>query len=288
MQYLYMKKRVNIAINFTVLLIAAIIFAFRIGGQFTDVRAYSVGYVLMLIIIVLRVKVLKAAILYFILVGERRLGLRVFLKQYCKTTPVSILFPYKTGDIFRIYCYSHQLNSVMDGLIFILVDRFFDTLALIGVVTFTSMIAGQGLTLLVYGLIFFVLVLVILYFALPKICEHWVSYLLQAPASRTKKMLLAVAGNVKSGLIIISRLISSKGLILFLMSVTAWGIELAGMSLLTSVFGQGAKSGFINDYLQAALGVTVNDGLNAFVTMLIMVLMITYVVIFIYERRKKG
>ena len=64
-----------------------------------------------------------------------QLGLKVCLSTYCKVTPVSIILPFKMGELYRMYCYGRQSGIVLRSVVIILLDRFMDTAALVTVIT---------------------------------------------------------------------------------------------------------------------------------------------------------
>ena len=79
---------------------------------------------------VILVHMVKAGRLYLALYGlDMKRG--VCMKLYCKVTPVSVVLPWKLGEFFRIYCCGAELGSFLKGGVIILLDRFFDTVALV-------------------------------------------------------------------------------------------------------------------------------------------------------------
>ena len=107
-----MKKRkvVYNLINILVLLAAALIFVFNYIN--TDIFAVLKWEQLAVITIaVVIVHFLKAFRLYLALYGSG-LSIYSYSKIYCKVTPISILFPFKLGELFRMYCYGYQTDNI--------------------------------------------------------------------------------------------------------------------------------------------------------------------------------
>ena len=152
-------------INVFVLLAAAVFFFsnYRPGDMFQGVEASFVG---ILIVTVMIVHCLKAIRLYFALYGGG-LSFSRYLKIYCKATPVSIIFPFKTGELFRMYCYGMQTGDMLKGVITVVLDRFMDTIALLTMIIGINAICGGVIAPFVYGLIVFAVVLLLMYMAFP-------------------------------------------------------------------------------------------------------------------------
>lgn len=82
---------------------------------------FFVGFVL--------VHLAKMLRLYLVLM-EHKIPFGRFVLLYLKTTLVNFIIPYKIGEAYRFYCISRETKHWQVGILSILVDRFFDTLAL--------------------------------------------------------------------------------------------------------------------------------------------------------------
>ena len=139
------------------------------------------GYAM--IAIALLVYGIKALRLYFILLGQG-ISVTQFLKQYCKVIPVSVIFPYKLGEIFRIYCFGYQIQSYWNATVSVLLDRFVDTVALVCVVLAVTFYNGKAISGLIYLLLLFLAVVVLAYLVFPELYRYWKKYFLLRPASK--------------------------------------------------------------------------------------------------------
>ena len=71
--------------------------------------------------------VLKGIRLYLILLDDHIKGRR-FLQLYFETLFINIVFPWKTGEVYRVYKLSQELRDLKKGLLAVMLDRFFDVL----------------------------------------------------------------------------------------------------------------------------------------------------------------
>lgn len=270
-------------INIIVLLTALAIFGYGYRTAAYEMAGYQIGYLAILFAIVVIVNVIKAVRFYFILAGDAAISRSEFLKQYCKTVPVSVLLPFKTGEIFRIFCYGYQIKNMFMGIVYVILDRFFDTIALlvlIGIITFTT---GQQLSIIAVILIAFVLMSLVLFFVFPKICEYWKKYLLVRKASESTLKYLKTVSTVEKICKKIQDVIRGKGAIVFFMSFVAWMTELLGAFIIDRLYigKASADTGFFENYLLSAIGTRTSSQLDDFVIGTIIVLLICYILMYV-------
>ena len=103
------KNTYNI-INGIVLLIAIFIFFQEYCGDIHLQKERDVLSFTILIAAVVFAHMIKAGRLYLALYGAD-IGWETYLKVYCKVTPVSMIFPLKVGEFFRMYCYGKELKN---------------------------------------------------------------------------------------------------------------------------------------------------------------------------------
>lgn len=68
---------------------------------------------------------------FYLVLMEQKIEFKRFVKVYIKTTFVNFLLPFKSGELFRIYCFAHETRNVPMGFISVIVDRIFDTCVLL-------------------------------------------------------------------------------------------------------------------------------------------------------------
>lgn len=282
------KYRYNL-INLIILLASAYIFIQEykyIENIFIDMNFI---YCIILIVSVIFIHTIKSIRLYLLLYGSN-ISINENLKIYCKVAPITAILPYKLGEFFRIYCYGRQIKSIYRGIIIILLDRFMDTLALVTMIFIVSIFNGNNLPLLTYILIIFLIIMFVIYFIFPGIYNFWKKFLMSSKATENKISLLKTIHEIKKIYNEVSRLMNGRGFILYVLSLIAWGIELASLALVKFSLQENSLTHDFSLYLSSALGTNDSIELKRFVVVSILILIVTYVALkirdIIAKRRK--
>lgn len=274
------KRRIYNIVNIFILLITAILFYYK---YWNSKQMSQYGVLCMMALLVYAVKGFR---LYFILLGQG-MSFRQYLKQYCKVIPVSIILPFKLGEFFRIYCFGYQIKSYFNALVIILLDRFVDTLALVGVVLFFAVLNGSSINGIVYLLILFLICLIVAYLLFPEIYRYWTHYFLLRPATRKGNRMLEALEYCNQAYKGIIRIAGGKSIILFILSVIAWGVEIGGILLLNRMGSMEKESEVILNYLSSALNGQQNVYLQQFVIVSVLLMLCVYVLLHLYMSVRK-
>lgn len=105
-------------------MLAALFFFSRYFSSFTFSDFFKLA---ILCLIILVIHVFKFCRLYFILL-QQAMPLPTAIKLYTKTQFISILLPFKIGEIYRMYAYGYKINNYTRGVLAILVDKIFDAI----------------------------------------------------------------------------------------------------------------------------------------------------------------
>jgi len=224
------------------------------GKNFREVFS-SLGnpaYILLILVTVLVVHGIKSCRLFLALYG-RDLRFREFLKIYCKVTPVSVVLPFKLGDIFRMYCYGHALGNYLRGIVVILLDRFMDTAALATIILFFSAIFDGGIGIIFYLLMLFLLFILLAYYLFPNIYRFWNHYFLVVAATPRRLWTLNVLSKANAVYQDIHSVVEGRWAMLYFMSLMAWTVELGSLFVVCRNFNlQPIRTAF-NAYLSSAI-----------------------------------
>lgn len=280
-----MNKKVYCITNLIMLAVTVYLLLNRFERTISGELNFQFSYIGLLVIVVILVNLLKMARFYFILSGNTDIGFHKFVKQYCKTTPISVIFPLKIGEIFRVYCFGHTINKYFLALLFVLVDRFLDTLALITVIYGIGLFTSIKYTLMVQLFLVFIITLIILYFVLPKICNYWKEYLIAVPASERRIKILSGIETFNFIYHSICDVLRGKGIIAYTMSLLAWIIEIGGAYVLEFLRTGSTNIYLLQQYLSAALGLDCSINLNHFVFATIVLLLFIYVILHVTSKR---
>lgn len=269
-------------INILVILVTTILFFvdYMDWALFSSIDMRHIGIIIATIFLV---HLIKAMRLYLILYGSD-LSIKEFFCVYCKVTPVSVVLPFKTGELFRMYCYGKSLKDLLKGCVIVLLDRFMDTVALVTMIILIWFLGSGQITSLVYILLLFLAFSLLLYYIFPGVYKFWKLYILRAKATEHKLHILKSLELLNNIYREIANVSKGRGIILFLMSLGAWGIEIGSLVLLNGINQNGKLEQIISDYLMAAIGIGKSTELLRFVCVSVIMAIAIYIGIKLAER----
>ncbi|PPK83539.1 lysylphosphatidylglycerol synthase-like protein [Lacrimispora xylanisolvens] len=262
-----MEKKKNTAYyltNIVMLCVILGIFAIRyknVSRLFERDTALSNVVLLLSVLIVHGIKAIR---LYFALYGHD-ISLRRYFKTYCKVTPISVLLPFKLGEFFRMYCYGKEIGNILKGIVIVLLDRFMDTLALLMILLIIISINGGTINGFAAALLIFLMMAIFIYFIFPSFYHFWKKYLLNAKASEHKLWGLRTLKNIQALYSEIEQVIRGRGIILFGVSLIAWGVELSSVLLINKAYLSENGYPVLMEYLMSAMSSGKSQDLSKFV-----------------------
>lgn len=170
------------------------------------------------------VHLFKMMRLYLVLM-EHRISFGRFVLLYLRTTLVNLLIPFKLGELYRIEEISRETKVWQVGILSVLVDRFFDTLALFVLLLPVDLIVSHKVSPLTG--IFFVILLVVtvLYSAIPGSFAYLNQYLIMRKSSARSMAALKGLDVVKNWYDFTRELISGRYMLILLASFLGWIAE---------------------------------------------------------------
>lgn len=245
-------KKIYIAVNLLIILAAVLLFINNYI-PYISVIFGTKQYLIFFFASVCAVHIIKATRLYIALYGTG-IGGKEYIKTYCKVTPISIIFPFKLGELFRIYCYGYLIKDYAKGTVIVLLDRFMDTAALVSIVVLMFVMNRYDVSIFIYILMLFLLSLLLIYKNFPNFYKFWKKYNLSAKAS-SKNLAhlkqLETANNLYSE---VKDIIKGRGMVLFLLSLAAWVVEICNLILISKAEETKNLNIKISEYLLSALG----------------------------------
>lgn len=212
-----------------------------------------------------------------------------YMKIYCKVTPVSIVIPWKLGEIFRMYCYGKALGDGLRSMVIIILDRFMDTIALVTAILLVRTFNGGTIASLVYILLIFLLFVLLCYLGFPGLYKFWKKNLLREKATNNKIRVLKFLDALNKIYKEIENVAKGRGAILYFLSLIAWGTEIGSLTLLNELNKGGELNTVISDYLASALNGGQSNELKQFVLMSIIFMVSIYFVLKVGDMlRKEG
>lgn len=282
--YGFVKKSKGIynIINSAMILLTVIIFIRDYGNVLEIFNGMTVFSVLILTGTAILVHAVKAGRLYLALYGTG-MGLGTHLKTYCKVIPASVVFPYKMGEFFRMYCYGTRLGNPLTGIVIILFDRFVDTAALVTAILLVWLLSGGQVTSLVYVLLVFLALVLFVYGVFPKVCRFWKRYLLKAKATENSLAVLAMLERADTLYHVVENAVVGRGIILYFLSLAAWGVEIGSVALLGRMSDSKPVGAAVTHYLTSAMGGNRAPELRLFIFVSVVLLAVLYLVIKVFE-----
>lgn len=268
--------------NALVILVTAFLFAteyFNVTELFRGMKWLQIG---ILVAAVILVHIVKAVRLYLAIYGSD-MDFRTYLKTYCKVTPVSVVFPYKLGEFFRMYCYGKHLGSGLKGVVIVLLDRFMDTVALITLILFLRIFVGGSFTSFTYVLLLFLALVLMAYYVFPGVYAFWKKYLLRAKATENKLAALKLLDACKLVYGEIANVTKGRGVILYGLSLIAWSVEIGSIAFIKNMVGDAKVSETITAYLSSAMSTEQTPELRQFVLISVILMIALYLIIKMVE-----
>ena len=280
-----MKRKIYNVLNILVLLLTVLLLSRALLHQDFSFVLHNPLVCLIMIVTVILVHGIKVFRLYLELL-DRKLPFGLFLRQYCKITPVSMILPLKAGDLFRCYCYGYYIGDWMYGIAVILLDRFVDTAALMTVLVLFVLPLGNAMPAVSFVLLAVLFALSFIYFALPGLCQYWNRYLIAGRGSTRKLFALTVLARLEAAYRDIHRVVQGKFLLSYMLSVVAWLVEIGGLALTVSLL-RADLGAAMSAYLFGAMWggkISYLSGIILFGTVLLLLL---YLVTLLFVGRKE-
>lgn len=177
------------------------------------------------------VHIFKMMRLYLVLM-EHKIGFGKFVLLYLKTTLVNLIIPFKLGELYRIFCISKATKHWQVGVLSILVDRFFDTLALCMILLPLDIFVFGKASLITWIFLSIMVVVVIGYISVLPTYRYLNRYLIKEKSSPRAMAALKSLDVIKIWYDFTQNLISGRFALIFLASFAGWFCEIGVLQLL--------------------------------------------------------
>lgn len=263
-----MKSKKYYSINITVFLMAILFFYHAIG---TGIRLLYLkddwNMVLFLgTFFAILVYGIKALRLYIILL-EKRLALASFIRLYIKTTLINLVFPFKLGEIFRMYCYGIEFKNYKRGFLLILIDRYFDTLPLLLLLLVSTIGEKNQVSGVVAVLCVFIILVTVFYWIFPSTYKYLNRFLIMNIESDRGILALDMIRKAQNWYLYAKELIRGREAILLVLSGCAWLAEYAMLYSLVIGSGRIFKAENFVSYINAVFTGKSNEYVEIYICM---------------------
>jgi len=212
---------------------------------------FSFQEVIILAIVFIIIHLFKFIRIYFILL-EESIPLRRRIKLYIKTTFVSIVLPYKTGELFKMYSYGNEINNYSKGIISVLIEKFFDATILCLVLVPYGMLKNGSISTLAYIMLAFLGVVLLIYVSFEGTYYYLNKFFVVK--SKSRKGLYALKILEKSNNVYRSskEMIRGRSLVLLVLTTIIWISEVVFIYVMSNFININAEFMTIINYISDA------------------------------------
>ncbi len=217
---------------------------------------------------------------FYLVLMEQRIEFGRFVKVYIKTTFVNFLLPFKSGELFRIYCFAHETRDVRMGFISVIVDRIFDTcVLLLFLLPYDFCVAGRisAVTIILSLIVLLVLLgCVFLYSG-----YHYLNHFLMIHGNSKRTIyLLQMLENFKMCYDYMATLLKGRFFLILMFSCIGWIFEFLFLKIMAGafkiVFGMAQFAEYISGIFSPDTGILKNDYILVSVLGLLAAMIISY------------
>lgn len=278
------RKKIYSMVNLLVFFLGGYIFYRTYLIDF--VQFDSISMLGVTIITAFLVYFMKAVRLYIVLYGAD-IPMHEYMEQYCKTVPISVVFPFKLGDVFRAYCFGNQMNNYIKGIIVIALDRFVDAMALTVMIFAVNLMGNSKFPVIFYFLAGFLLFMIACYIMFPPMYQYWKKYFLRRKASERRNAFLKFLCRLNSTYQEVSEVVKGRFAVLFIISLFAWTAEIGRLAIFNSKYAKEGTMPAVADYLTSALYKTESVYLKQFIFSSVLMMSVFYLVLYCRRFLKK-
>lgn len=185
---------------------------------------FNIWQIFVLIFIFIVLHIFKFIRIYFILL-EERVTLKEMVKMYVKTTFVSIVLPYKLGEIYKMYLYGYQIKNYTKGVIAVIIEKFFDAIILCFILIPFGITNGK-ISLLAIILLIFILFIIFIYLTIENTYSYLNRFFITSINSKRGLLSLNIIEKIRNIFIKSKELLHGRFAMLFVLTILTWLIEI--------------------------------------------------------------
>lgn len=203
-----------------------------------------------ILIVFLCVHLIKMMRMYLIVL-DRKISFDRFVPAYLRTTLVNLVIPYKLGEVYRIGVFYRISGGFKTGFFSVLIDRFFDTLALVLILLPYQLFITGKVTVPTLLLAVFEAVVLMTYRVFPPSYEFLNRYIITSKESKRSMMVLAALEKVNEWYEYARNLVTGRYGILLLFSLAAWILEIVVLAGFSRITGSGFTVADFGEYIES-------------------------------------
>lgn len=234
-----MSKKVSLIINISVLSLAGYFLLYMIQmnpEMLMSPTRYTVAMLIAFTAVVLGLHFLKMSRLFFIML-EQKIPPAKFVQIYARTAFTNFLIPFKLGEIYRFYCLSDAIKNPQIGFLSVVIDRFFDTCALLFMLIPLELTYTGTFSIITVLLVIFLIICVMVFAAFPPLYNYLNRFLILNTKSKGSARALSMLEDLQRWYLYIRSLLKGRVMIIILLSGLAWLVEYFALVILAKAMG---------------------------------------------------
>ena len=207
-------------------------------------------WILLIVIGFAAVHLFKMARLYLVLM-EHKISFVRFVLLYIRTTFINLIIPFKLGEIYRAEEIARETKVWQVGVLSVLVDRYFDMTALLLLLVPFDIFFRRGLSPITLVLLLLIVVVALLYMAIPSSYAYLNRYLIIKRSSPRSMAALKGLDVIKNWYDFTKNLITGRSPLIVIASLMGWAGEVLTLKALASYKGLSFVLGDFASYIEA-------------------------------------
>ena len=147
------------------------------------------------------------------------------VKIYIKTTFVSIVLPYKMGELFKMYSFGNEINDYPKGIIAVLIDKFFDAVILCGILVPYEILTKGRISNLSFIILSFIIIILIIYLSFEGTYYYLNRFLVIKSTGRKSLITLNILEKLNHIYQNAKKMLNGRQLVLLSLSAIIWIME---------------------------------------------------------------
>lgn len=225
---------------------------------------------------------------YYIILMEEKINIIRFTKVYLKITFVNMALPLKSGELFRIYCFSRETKNVKTGIFSVVIDRFFDTCALLVILLPYDIIVRSSISAVTAALIIFVLIVMFVYLVFMPTYKYLNKFLIINTNSQKSILILHILEKMRIWYDYINNLLIGRNALIFGFSCMGWLFEFMALSVIGKMMDVPFKITSFVEYIESIFAIGSAKMLNIYTTVSCLILLVITVIVYAVSYLRKG
>ncbi len=187
----------------------------------------------------------------YLIVMDQKVDFDRFVPAYLRTTLVNLIVPYKLGEIYRIGVFYRISGGLKTGFFSVLIDRFFDTAALVLILLPYQLFISRRVTIPTVLLTVFLAVVLMAYLVFLPSYVFLNRYLITQRTSKRSMIALSVLEHVNGWYEYVRDLVTGRYGLLLLFSLAAWILEIAVLAGFSKICGKNFSVADFGTYIES-------------------------------------